>query len=497
MKRNSLPILFLAILMLMQTGCGTQEHENSETETSIQTETEVVAEIPTEEINRDNAVISLPTLNFEGISVNILHPGENVYAQDIVGDQEGDVVDAAVFDRNLAIEELLNVTLKPIVYSENTTDTSTHLAQTVMSNEDLYDLCSVHQNYTAKYLAEGYFHNFVDDDYIDWEKPWWNMEYMREMAVGNDSFYFLFGDISLMRLKSMGCVYYNKDIYDSLYGDPDGLYEIVLDERWTFDLFSQMTEEAYVDLNGDGVANTGDRFGAFSSKLKSVEHFYYDAGISSTTKNADGIPELTMYTEKAISFAEKFYNFMQNNPGRTAAATDTFEKDNAAFCSGVYLFAPTWFRHADEFRDMETDYGIVCMPKYDENDEYKTLVHDGTTVFCTPITSQKTDMIGAICEAMAFYNYKSVTPAYYEVALKSKYSRDEVSSQMLDLISDSAYTNFGYVYSASICNNSFVNFRGLVGTGSADFASWYAKYEVQAKSELETLVNVFLAIQEN
>ena len=51
---------------------------------------------------------------------------------------------------------------------------------------------------------------------------------------------------------------------------------------------------------------------------------------------------------------------------------------------------------------------------------------------------------------MAFRSYKTVISAYCETVLKVKYSRDDQTAQMLDLINVSATTNFGYVSFASI-----------------------------------------------
>ena len=136
------------------------------------TETTVPAEIPLDQINRENAVLTMEEVDFGGETINILHPGERVYAQDVVGDSAGDIVDIAVYERNLAIEDRLDVKLNPIVFDENTQKTADHLASVVLAAEDIYDLASTHQAYTTKYLSEGYFHNFIDDKYIDWEKPW-------------------------------------------------------------------------------------------------------------------------------------------------------------------------------------------------------------------------------------------------------------------------------------------------------------------------------------
>ena len=447
------------------------------------------AELAPEEINRENAVLGLPELDFNGQVFNILYVGDTlVYRQDIYAEETGDVVDDAVFARNLAIEELLNCKLNPIAFSNSTTDTANHIGQFVLAGDDLYDLCSTHQSYTVKLITEGYFHNFVDDEYIDWDMPWWNLEYMREMAVGNDKVYFLLGDISLMRMKSLAAMYYNREMYESLYGDPDALYDLVFDGKWTFDKFSELVRGAYSDVNGNAASELGDRFGAFGSKSKSVEHFQYACGVTTTTKNKDGIPELTMNNERTISFVEDFYSLYYENERYLIAKNDNFtEIEN--FMNGEFLFCPVWFRHADQLRDMKADYGIVNFPKYEESDEYQTLVHNGTTIFVTPVTSKQTDKIGAVCEAMAYYNYINVTPAYFEVALKVKYSRDDKTSQVLDLISDSAYTNFGYVFSSTI--GGLGTMRSLISAQTTDFSSWYAGLKDSAQAGIDKLVEIY------
>ena len=210
--------IFAALLLASVSasiGCGGEAAGTDTTAAGVSGDgTTAPAELAPDEINRENAVLGLPKLDFGETEINILYPGENVYAQDIVAEQTGEVVDEAVFARNIAIEELLNVKLNPITVTTSTNDTSTHLATTVLAGEDAYDLCSVHQAYTVKYVSEGYFQNFADDPYIDWEKPWWNTEYMEEMVVGDDRIYFLIGDISLMCMKSLACIYYNKDMYN-------------------------------------------------------------------------------------------------------------------------------------------------------------------------------------------------------------------------------------------------------------------------------------------
>ncbi len=488
MQANRIISALLALASLTAVACGSEGSTSETTAASSGETTTSAAELAPDEINRENAVLTMdvPDLNEE--TVNLLAPGEDVYATDIFAEDDGDIVNQAIFARNRSVEELLNCTLNPIYFSDSTQETATHIGTTVLAGENLYDLCSSHQAYTVKLVAEGYFVNMADNKYIDWEKPWWNLENMQEMCVGNDVIYFLQGDISLMRMKSLGAVYFNRQMYEELYGDPDALYDTVLDGKWTFDKFDTIVRESYRDLNGNGQVDAGDRFGAFASKAKSVEHFQYACGVTTTTKDSNGIPQLTLNNEHTIDFAEKLYSFYYENEGMYIEPNDQF-KSIQRFVNGEYMFAPVWFRHAEEFREMTIDYGIVNFPKYEESDPYRSLIHNGATIFCVPVTSQTSDVIGAVCEAFAFYNYKSVIPAYYDGALKVKYSRDDYTSQILDIISETSFTNFGYVYSSTL--NSVGTLRNLVSSATSDFSSWYAGKVDGAQSALDNLVSIF------
>ncbi len=492
MKAPVSTLLLIGALSIAMTACSdtptqTGSEDNQNTETIPAETTQYIPEL--HEINRENAVLTTEMPDLGGLTINVLHSRTKIDAQDVVGDADGDIVDVSVYERNLWLEELLNITWNPISVADTTYDTVQEFTKTIVAAEDIYDLASVHQGYTVKKVAEGYFVNLKDDAYIDWEKPWWDTEYMDEISVGDQNRYFLQGDISLMRMKSLSCMYYNKQLCADLYEDADYMYEVVLDGKWTFDLFSKMTKDVYSDVNGNGQADKGDRFGAFVTCGKSVEHLFHASGVYVTEKNKDGIPEIIVNNDRAANFSEKIFDFYYNNIGVTMGNDDAYPDEVKGFINGEYFFAPLWFRQAEELRDMDTDYGIICYPKYAEEDQHTTLVHDGTTIFCVPVTSDTTDKIGAVCEAMAYYNYKNCTPAYFEVALKVKYTRDTLASQVVDLISNSAYTNFGYVYYPNL---NGLDFRKLMSSKNNNFASWYAKFEKAGTKGLNSVIEAYM-----
>ena len=69
-------------------------------------------------------------------------------------------------------------------------------------------------------------------------------------------------------------------------------------------------------------------------------------------------------------------------------------------------------------------------------------------------------------------------PAYYEVTLKQKVSRDSVSSQMLDLIMDSIYYDLGMtMFCEQVKDGIFTN---LFGSNNTNYTS-------KVKSSLKVL----------
>ena len=51
---------------------------------------------------------------------------------------------------------------------------------------------------------------------------------------------------------------------------------------------------------------------------------------------------------------------------------------------------------------------------------------------------------------IAYASHFDITPAYYDICLKSKYSRDEESSKMLDVIFDSCRMEIGDIYGIGV-----------------------------------------------
>ena len=97
-----------------------------------------------------------------------------------------------------------------------------------------------------------------------------------------------------------------------------------------------------------------------------------------------------------------------------------------------------------------------------------------------------------ITEALNAYSQEYVTPAIYEVTLKTKTSRDERSIEMLDLILDSRQYSFDSCDESNFPLSPIKTLRTLIGSSkSKDIASYYASNENAAEEWVQTMIDAY------
>ena len=109
------------------------------------------------------------------------------------------------------------------------------------------------------------------------------------------------------------------------------------------------------------------------------------------------------------------------------------------------------------------------------------MFRSGTNLFLVPITNPDPERISVILEALCAEGYRSVIPAYYEVALQKKYTRDDLSVQMLDIIKEGRVFDIGYYYCGGTFGSAGYN---LANSTDRSFSSYYAKNEKSVNAEL-------------
>jgi len=490
-------ILSFACLLPAVTSCG-GDSEKSENNADQNKEAEEQPEAePSEgafDNGRENAPDSLPAdLDFGGGALRILLRDEDRYRDEIFVESEiGEIVNDAIFRRNQSVEDRLNMRFEYLFCPQANFNKS--IQNSVGAGGDDYDLIAGFAYYIPPLSLEGILLNWNNMPHIDTSRPWWGADCVKELDIGG-KLYFVTGDLSLDWIQSMYVYYFNKKMAQE-YSLPD-FYELVLEGKWTFPKFAEISKSIREDLNGDGEYDQNDRFGYVAWEFANVDGYFAAFDQPITAPGAGGLPEFIVNTERTANIIDMVRELMYDSGMIYYNKADKDTVVPQMFMEGRNLFYYSeLYDSGTIFKSMESDFGILPCPKYDENQkEYHTVAHDVYSLFCVPATCTRRELTGAAAEAMAAESYRKVTPMYFETALKVKYTRDEESSQMLDIILDGATFNFGVVYSGAVANVGYI-MRDLLlfGSKNQSFAAYWEKNENKFQRALDKTLDSFLSL---
>ncbi|MBQ7301409.1 MAG: extracellular solute-binding protein [Clostridia bacterium] len=484
MKKRSLLTVLAALLLA---SCAADDPTQAAVSTAPVTEhTQLQTEAS--DGGRSQMQDGLPVdLDFDGRSFGIYVYEEAAKYTIGLEDAAGDIVNDAVIARNIAVEERLNITLSQFSQPNGSINTVSSL---LMAGDPAYDLFIAYQYEMAPLISRGGLYNLYHLDNIDFSQPWWWENYMQQLQLGGESRFFAVGDYFIRALMYAHTVYYNKAMYAEYADNADGLYETVLDGTWTFERMSAISRDVWSDLNNNGRTDADDILGYVTYKTTgTVDPFVYSSDIPFSERSDDGTVTLSLQQDDAVTLAERLSEFFWQTG--SFHATESSTDATRIFTEGRSMFWCAHLSGAKYLRDMKDDFGMIPYPKFDEEQkQYRSLVHDAASIGAVSASSGNLDMTGAILEAMCAETYRSVTPVWYETATKIKYSRDDLSSQMIDLIHDTITTNFIYAYNYAL-NGVGMVYRDLVTKQSKDYVSAVEKIRRGAEKKLDELYEAF------
>ena len=492
--------LLLAMVMLastVMTACSdaTDNAGTSADASTVNTTPEAGAEdVEVEAPQTFYTMSDLPTdLNLNGYEVTFsLEEGGNgaLTERSIwVEEDTGDVVDSAVYTRNLNVMDGLNCKLSITSIGGSGTATGAIRTQVQAGTDDI-QVGGLYQYYGTGIAAENLIFNLANTElfpYNDFTREYWGVQYINDLSY-KGSHFFVTGPMALRYTGGVYVTYINSNKWLEFYPEQN-IYDIVRDGKWTIDKMYEYANGAYVDENGDGVVDADDFFGNVIPCEDPMDGMAAAANVKWSEKDEDGNIVLTLNSEHTISFYEKLYNLMYNGQGTWIATSDDNKTAMTMFAACQALMAVNKMYQAEVFfRDMSDNYAILPPPMLDENQEfYNSCIHDSCTIFCVPITVSNTTGVSAVLEALAAESARLVSPAYYEQALKVKYTRDSDAGDMIDLIYSHISTDFAFLYSSALSNMAHI-FRQNISSKTESLASSIAKSEKAWNKTLERFV---------
>ena len=492
MKTNQsrMTSLILAMLLLAS-GCssGTETRtpgtDAPETAPAVQEETQPAETVPEE---TEPEYEPLPQESMDGFEFRFFNYDDSYLTWSIniltADDITGEPLNDEVFERNNRVMSQYNCVISekldrdPTMSLGNLVKSGDAGAEVVM----LYDVRLV-DNYLG-----GNLQTWEVLPYVDFEAPYWSWDATQTFSAGG-KVYAATGDFSLGQNTRSFILLFNKDMYANL-GLTENLYELASAGKWTMDKMLAASDAAVADLDGNGEMNLDDRYGAAGALKLYFGSLVTGAGVKYIDLDETGSPYFAIPgNEYAITVMTDIMNKHSGNnrfKQVVAGVHNGSNESKAMFINNQLLFQGTAMKSVANFRDMESDIGILPFPKYSEEQERYYALTSGGAIAGLPITLKPENYknVGIILEALCRDSHDSLIPLYKETLLKSKYARDEGSAAMLDIIFQSAVYDIGI---SVLPDNTYIAYMEIFESGTDTFASKTKSSQKMVKKLLEKL----------
>lgn len=466
-KMRKTALFLLAVLAIQLCSCasdGGTAVANAVTQADEQTTA------PVTQSEEERLIAALPEVDYQGEEFIIIAVDDSQSLGTVSfcrEEQNGDVFNDFIYNRNRQIEERYNITIGEY----RTGGVLSDVKKTVTAGSDDYDMISDWIMNIVSSAPDGLYYDLYDIDALDLSNPWWNQSCIAPLTIA-DHLFAAFSDMNTQPLDRLAAIFFNQDIVNAL--DLSSPYEAAMDGSWTMELFLSMCKEAAADTDGDGTRSQGDRF-SFVVGVGSYPIWMNAAG--QPLVKSDGNDMILNYgTAEGIRAAEKIAEIINDKSFTVYLNEESWGSER--FNSGNSLFSEGTIGKLNQYRDLEFNLGILPIPKLnEEQDQYYSMMSNNDMGVSFPTTASDITRSAVIAEALGAYSYKSLHEVYYEITLQDKLTRDEYSPKMLDIIIGSRVMDIGIICESSwgtVISSFFTKIRK---SGAEEFASLAASNE--------------------
>ncbi|MBQ4353794.1 MAG: hypothetical protein IJC71_02760 [Clostridia bacterium] len=489
MKKFTCLLLVLTQLLLLA-ACAEGETEDTtptpevsgeSTDTEAQEETELMPDLPEKDFGGDDFIF-VSNLNVnDWVKLNIV----DIYAEEETGEGLND----AVFQRNMYLNDTCGIVIGQVLDS----DPNGKVRNSIAAQDGAYDVMYTRTGHNIGLASSGSFLDYNTMPYVDFDMPWWDNNAMGSLSVAGKT-YVAVNDIMLANHNATAAVLFNKQMIAD-HGFTENPYDLVLENKWSIDKVSEMSKVVHNDVDGNGVYDENDVYGFMCYRDASLSMFHSSGGLI-VKKDKEGIPQLTLMREstydsmlKSLTLMAEPSTFNLHKMLEKTHPTDLYSVTEDMFRNDQGLFYWILIHDVQLFRDMESDFGILPVPSADpEKYGYRCGVNRHHGYLMSVLTTADPDQAGYILELMSAKSHYTVQDEYYNVCLTRKYSRDEQSAEMLDIIFDNRVYDFGAFYNIG---NQETTFIMMTMTNETNMASKYAGSKRAAQKAIDKLLKTY------
>ncbi len=383
--------------------------------------------------------------------------------REFYAEESGDVIDDAIFNRNVAVETRLGIEFE---YIEEKGASSNYQAWITKAENDWaadnsYDIYAGYSRSAPLMALKGMTANLIEhEESFFADMPWWPAALTNECTI-NDKLYFCSGDISTNLLWMMIGTFYNKELYEQYFAGQKSPMDMVEDNEWTMDVFFSMAKDIYED-DGNGKRDDLDFYGHLIYETN-IDAFQTSAGITSIERDEDaGLRVSEAWNSQRCADACALVGEYIKSDGvlfkDATSIRDIFYEERALFITDrLFIVAG---KDSHDTGKIEFSYGLVPQPKFSADQEvYLTNVGHPFTMYAVNSQSKKLEAAVTTLEAIGSENHRTVTPAVFEVAMKVRYTDDPQTSSMYDTLREGISFDIGRLYAETFKNGTANIFR--------------------------------------
>ena len=445
-----------------------------------------------EDDNVDSAIEKIwdkKELDFDGYTFTILGKsisgkvnawdGSDLNSEEVTGNE---VLDE-VYNRNRLIEAKYNCIIRSEeagdiknVLMAGTDDDGSLISQSIKTTFGLVE---------AKLLMDL---NSPELEHLDLDQPWYSQTIQNDTEVAQ-KLYFVNGDMLFTDENATWVTLFNKELAER-HCEGVNIYDEVRNGNWTLDKMMELATLATRELVADDKMTYEDQWGIVG-EAPNVAALVAASGRRYAEITADGGIQLNVYNR---DFQNVYLKCCETVDTRfSLLATDIkgvasyFSAMDATFYEGRGLFMITSMDRALTFREMQTDFGILPLPKYNSaQPNHFTWTTYNVNVVSVPFYCEDPIRTSAIMEALFEESSYHIKSAYIDKALKYQTTRDDESVEMIDIIMQNIVYDIGVVYDFGSTYSKLNDLVKNRNFGSVN--SQLAKIETQANTAVEDLL---------
>ena len=490
--------LILAALMLSSSfvSCSDNKAENTPDDTTAAPIAGETSASAGETVETEPAITDdLPEVTFGGADYVIYNtnPDTNTwFTTTFVTFEEdtGEPIPSSIFYRNLAVEDRFDVRISEMYSAAGDVKSVIQAG----SGEGM-DMLLLDGSDGISFIQQKFVYDLNTMENINFDKPYWDQNARQYLSLGGKLFSGI-GDFMTTHIDETVCMYFNKGLIDNY--QLENPYELVDGFKWTYDKLGEMGAKVSNDTNGDGTMNDQDSWALMSWRGVLYPFLVYGSGESYMKKDENDSPYMSFYSDRFISAFEKIASIAHSGGdtftydaelmSNTMGLSNNHRVQEIMFPNNQVLFWVECVSWARALREMETDFGIITAPMLEESQQkYYNYCNGNFYSIHLPVTlvNETLERSTIITEALNSHSTDTVLKAYYDVSLTTKYSRDEETGRMLDLIFDNLVYDVSIVYDIASVNSSLYT---MASENKTDVASYAKKNQKMMTKNIEKLM---------